>query len=183
MAPRKKLSTLVASEPVRFAFNVGRITLQQEEERVVQLKDGSYDRITVPSIVLTRLGAQHEEQVTREYDPNVKADREIIEAVTQLLEDNPNLARDVQIGLQIIGANAPVRPFPSYDSDDITLEGLEHALTNGGYDLAGVMKYELSRVDEDGEPLTRPEVVELIDRIHREQNTKKADQTNQAVDL
>jgi hypothetical protein len=170
------LKNLVSGEKIRYALNCGVLTIKPQTKRVVQTQTGEFAAITEPGISLERLGGANEYGTTRVYDPAVKADRDIIEAVDQFMEDNPGVKGAYHIQIQKMGEFEPVRPFSAFDSD-LEDSVLETMLLNGDYNLENSMKYELAK----DEP--RKNVLKVLEKVAKLRDSKGVDNANEAIEL
>ena len=190
MAAQKSLKKQVESEKKYVAFNQGRLSLKPKGTRTVSLQDGSFAQIDAPPIALEMEGERRMGSISRPLDPSVKADREILDLVEDLLAQRPYMATDVRYGLQIIGEYEARRPWNGYDEQ--TAEEARNtfmALPDVSRPkLEEMMKYELNKVvyDEDLDEevsATDDEKVKMINALYREVEKEAKAEANETVSL
>lgn len=190
MAPTKKLSTQVQNEKKFIAMTPGRISLRPKGSRTVQLNDGTFDTIDTPALDYECEGDRRMGSIGRALDPNVPRDKEILEAVEQLLIEKPWMATDIRYRIEIIGEHQAQRPWSGWDDQTadqarLTYEALP---VEARPSLETMMKYELDRTrwDEDLEEevsITDEDKVKMINELHKAEEKAARALSNDAVDL
>lgn len=142
---KKTLRNVVENERVRFQLSCRLLQLRPETTQTVQLRDGSYDRITTKGIVLTR----GDNYLTRFFDPNDAEDAEVIEATRAFIRDKSSFASSQDVMLKELGEYEASEPWPGYDEQTPEqFVNTYRSLTRQAKPaLETIMKYELEKPD------------------------------------
>ena len=190
MAPTKKLSTQVANEKKYIAMTPGRISLRPKGTRTVQLNDGTFATIDTPALDYECEGDRRMGSIGRALDPNVPRDKEILDAVEQLLIDKPWMGTDIRYKIEIIGEHQAQRPWSGYDEQtaDQAANTYNALPVEARPSLETMMKYELERTrwDEDLEEevsITDQDKVKMINDLYKQAEKAERAGSNESVDL
>lgn len=157
-----ELRDRVQNQRVHVSMNCKHICVQSGEQRVVQLKDGSFDRISVPQITFHREGEQYESPWTRYYDLSVPEDKQAIDALKKMLEEHPHLHDHPEFRIRIVGEFESSEPWPGYDDQDAEqVIAYYHAMPQSVKpQLEKVLSYELSKDEPNKSKITAIESLE-----------------------
>ena len=187
MARAKNLDTLVKNERVRVQMNIGHIVLRPKDRVVVQLRNGQYDQMDQEAIEIYAEGEHNMGSYSRLYDMDDAADRETIELLREKIDREPEWANHVFHQVKIVGEYSAGEPWPGYD--DQSAEQVETYYRSmpdrlkKNHALEGIMKHELTRVDEDGNSLTDKAKVDLLNKLFREVESAEKDAAEDKVAL
>lgn len=185
MAREKNLSTIVKGERVRVQMVPGRLVLVPRDQAVVQLAGGAFDKIPVDTVAIEAEGAFRMGTYSRLYDLTNEQDRQTIELLKLKLEENPHWASHKDYQIKIVGEFEGLSPWAGYDGQTAEqVETLFRAMPDAARpSLEQVMKYELDRVDEDGNSITDDDKVKVLNKLYREQEVAEKDAAEETVAL
>lgn len=185
MAREKNLSTIVKSERVKVQMVPGRIVLRPRGEAVVELRSGGFDKIPQGTIAIEAEGEFNMGTYSRLYDMSNPKDKAVIDLLKEKMEEFPHWASHNDYQVKIVGEFDATSPWAGYDDQSADqLEVLYRAMPDKARPaLENVMKYELSRVDEDGNSITDDEKVKVLNKLHRELETAEKEAAEEVVAL
>lgn len=167
MARQKNLDTVIKSERKYIHMVPEYLALRSKGKRTVQLQSGQYAEIDDPGLSI--LKDCPKSYLTRLYDPANPKDKEVLDALEEALELQPHLATHRDYRVAIIG-EFQAAVWPGYDGQSAEeLLAYWNAMPDAARpSLEGVMKYELEREDEDGNSLTDPEKVRVLNELYKD---------------
>lgn len=185
MAREKNLSTIVKSERVKVQMVPGRIVLRPRGEAVVELRSGGFDKIPQGTIAIEAEGEYNMGTYSRLYDLADPKDKATIDLLKEKMEEFPHWATHNDYQIKIVGEFDATSPWAGYDDQTAEqVETLFKAMPDAARPaLESVMKYELSRVDEEGNSLTDEDKVKVLNKLHREAEVAEKDAAEETVAL
>lgn len=183
----KRLSTIVKSERVRIHMVPGRYALQSRSSDTVPLRGGGFGEIEQKPIEIVTEGEFRMSPWTRFYDLSDPKDKAVIDALKVELAEKPHLATHVDYQIRIVGEYDVIEPWAGYEDMDVDqVESYWRAMPDkmrAGYRLEDLMKWELERKDEHGEPNVADERVKLLNKLFKEESDAQKDQAQTGVGL
>lgn len=187
MAREKNLSTIVKSEQVKVQMVPGRIVLRPRGQATVELRSGGFDKIDVDAVAIEAEGEYNMGTYSRLYNLDDPKDRETIELLKEKLRENPHWSTHADYQIKIVGEYDAGEPWPGYDEQSAEqIEAFYRSMPDQvrrQHPLEQVMKHELERVDEDGEPAVDEEKVKVLNKLYREADTAAKDAAEEVVAL
>lgn len=169
-----RLQDTVENDLVRYRMRYGTFILEGNQPKVIQLRDGSFDKINNPNaLILSRDGAAREMQVSTPFNPRDPEDAEKIKRIDDWIEKHPQSARIsglFKVNNDYIDPPGGIKNFYQLEADRI-----EIILDGTGLDLQNAMRYELRNPQGP-----REDVLDVLENLHNKQVAHLSDASEEA---
>lgn len=176
MTKRKigELESQVSSEIVHYTMNKGRIALRAkgQGDHVVQLRDGSYDRVKGQPLELVRQGSRRTGPLSQGFDMSIPEHRRIVKEIDEFLENHPAVANNN--GIQKVNALEVDAPGGLIKWREMPAAQIKAVLDGTGIPLEQAMRFEL----QGDEP--REEVIKVIESLYAKREVEAIEESEQA---
>jgi hypothetical protein len=146
--------------PVRYEMNCNALQIGIKDKRVVQLKDGTFERIPNDGFKLHRGGHREQLPYTDLLDPNKAEHAKIIARVDKWIEDNPGPANSVDIAIRkiVVLPDTSLAPIPSWNT--LSADRIAGIVKDAELDVVQCAAYEKANKN-------RPEVFKALDELYK----------------
>lgn len=176
MSKRKRgeLEQQVSSNIVHYTMNKGRVVFRAkgEKDRVVQLRDGSYDRVKFESVELVRQGSRREGRLSQGFDVSRERDAEQVAFIDNMLEEYPEIAN--ANGIEKVDVNFVDAPGGLIKWRDMPAAQIKAVLDGTGIPLEQAMRFEL----QGDEP--RTDVIKVIESLYAKREAEAIEESEEA---